>query len=245
LANSGTIFLDEIANLSYEIQISLLRVIQERKLRRVGGVKDIDLDVRIIVASNEKLWEASKRGKFREDLFHRFNEFNITIPPLRDRKEEIIMFAIHFLSFTNKELRKHIRGFSSEVEEIFRNYVWYGNLRELKNVVKRAALLTDGDYIEARSLPFEITNFSKLLFEKTPVTPSQVQFQLTKPQIPESRTMLNETTLKAVSIDAEYEMILEALKQTNFNKSKAARFLHIDRKTLYNKMKQYQQFNNH
>jgi len=245
LANVGTVFLDEIANLSYDIQISLLRVIQERKVRRVGGVKDIDLDVRIIVASNEKLWEASKKGKFREDLFHRFNEFSVNIPPLRERKEDIMIFAKHFLNVTNSELNKTIKGFSSEVEEIFLNYMWYGNLRELKNVTKRAALLTDGDYIEDRALPFEISNFQKLLFEKTPATTSLVKWEVTKPAIPESRTMLNETTLKGVSIDAEYEMILEALKQTNFNKSKAARFLHIDRKTLYNKMEQYQQFNNH
>jgi len=245
LANGGTIFLDEIANLSYDIQISLLRVIQERKLRRVGGVKDIALDVRIIVASNEKLWDASKKGKFREDLFHRFNEFSVTIPPLRERKEDIMMFAHHFLRLTNQELNKNILGFSPEVEEIFKSYVWYGNLRELKNVVKRAVLLTDGDYIRDRSLPFEISNFNKLLFEKTPATPSLLEIQPVKQPIPESRTMLNETTLKGVSIDAEYEMILEALKQTNFNKSKAARFLHIDRKTLYNKMKQYQQLNNH
>jgi two-component system, NtrC family, response regulator HydG len=245
LANGGTIFLDEIANLSYDIQISLLRVIQERRLRRVGGVKDIQLDVRIIVASNEKLWEASKKGKFREDLFHRFNEFSVTIPPLRDRKEDIMMFARHFLEVTNKELNKSILGFSPEVEEIFHSYVWYGNLRELKNVVKRAALLTDGDYIEDRALPFEICNFGKLLFEKVPADASAVQIQPVKAATSESRTMLSETTLKGVSIDAEYEMILEALKQTNFNKSKAARFLHIDRKTLYNKMKQYQQLNNH
>jgi two-component system, NtrC family, response regulator HydG len=245
LANGGTIFLDEIGNLSYDIQISLLRVIQERKLRRVGGVKDIQLDVRIIVASNEKLWEASKKGKFREDLFHRFNEFSVTIPPLRERKEDIMMFARHFLGMTNKELNKSIKGFSPEVEEIFNSYVWYGNLRELKNVIKRAALLTDGDWIEDRALPFEITNFGKLLFEKLPSTPSLIQLQPVKTEVPESRSMLNETTLKGVSIDAEYEMILEALKQTNFNKSKAARFLHIDRKTLYNKMKQYQQLNNH
>jgi two-component system response regulator HydG len=156
-----------------------------------------------------------------------------------------MMFARHFLGMTNKELNKSIKGFSPEVEEIFNSYVWYGNLRELKNVIKRAALLTDGEWIEDRALPFEITNFGKLLFEKLPSTPSIIQMQAVKAEVPESRSMLNETTLKGVSIDAEYEMILEALKQTNFNKSKAARFLHIDRKTLYNKMKQYQQLNNH
>ncbi|HUQ65928.1 MAG TPA: sigma-54 dependent transcriptional regulator [Flavitalea sp.] len=253
LANGGTIFLDEIANLSYDIQVSLLRVVQERRMRRVGGTKDIDLDVRIIIASNEPLWEASKKGKFREDLFHRFNEFSMTIPPLRDRKNDIMIFARHFLNLTNEELNKKVKGFSPEVEEIFQKYIWYGNLRELKNVVKRATLLTDGEYIEDRSLPFEIVNFNKLSFDSTasePVTQvavnavsSNAGSNATAPS--HGRTVLDETTLKAASIDAEYEMIIEALKQANFNKSKAAKLLNIDRKTLYNKMKQYQEFNNH
>jgi two-component system response regulator HydG len=245
LANGGTIFLDEIANLSYDIQVSLLRVVQERRMRRVGGTRDIDLDVRIIIASNEPLWEASKKGKFREDLFHRFNEFSMTIPPLRDRKEDIMVFARHFLQLTNEELNKRIKGFSQEVEDIFRNYVWYGNLRELKNVVKRATLLTDSDYIEDRSLPFEITNFNKLSFETSGEPAASAIVQPSISSITPSRTVLDETTLKAASIDAEYEMIIEALKQANFNKSKAAKLLNIDRKTLYNKMKQYQEFNNH
>lgn len=248
IANGGTIFLDEIANLSYDIQVSLLRVVQERTMRRVGGTKDIELDLRIIIASNEPLWEASKSGKFREDLYHRFNEFSITIPPLRERKEDIMVFATHFLQITNKELNKNVKGFSPEVEEIFRNYVWYGNLRELKNVVKRATLLTDGDYIEDRSLPFEISNFNKLNFESNTEqsnTQSGQGFRTSSIlKFGGSRPSLDETTLKAVSIDAEYEMIVEALKQANFNKSKAAKLLNIDRKTLYNKMKQYQEFNN-
>jgi two-component system response regulator HydG len=251
LANGGTIFLDEIANLSYDIQVSLLRVVQERRMRRVGGTKDIDLDVRIIIASNEPLWESSKRGKFREDLFHRFNEFSMTIPPLRDRKGDIMIFARHFLNLTNEELNKKVKGFSPEVEEIFQKYIWYGNLRELKNVVKRATLLTDGEYIEDRSLPFEIVNFNKLSFETVtepaaaiPVNSSPVMTNSHASPTP-GRTVLDETTLKAASIDAEYEMIIEALKQANFNKSKAAKLLNIDRKTLYNKMKQYQEFNNH
>ncbi len=246
LANGGTIFLDEIANLSYDIQVSLLRVVQERRMRRVGGVKDIDLDVRIIIASNEPLWEASKKGKFREDLFHRFNEFSMTIPPLRERKEDIMVFARHFLALTNEELNKRVKGFSPEVEQIFKNYIWYGNLRELKNVVKRSCLLTDGEYIEDRALPFEISNFSKLSFDNNSEPAATVVHSAPVAAPPVfSRTVLDETTLKAASIDAEYEMIIEALKQANFNKSKAAKLLNIDRKTLYNKMKQYQEFNNH
>src|SRR3954465_10402984 len=151
LANTGTIFLDEVANLSYDIQVSLLRVVQERKMRRVGGTKDIELDVRIIIASNEKLWEATRKGKFREDLYHRFNEFSIDVPPLRERKDDIMTFARHFLAITNLELGKNISDFSPEVENIFRNYIWHGNLRELRNVIKRATLLTDGVEIESNS----------------------------------------------------------------------------------------------
>jgi len=251
LANGGTIFLDEIANLSYDIQISLLRVVQERKMRRVGGVKDIELDVRIIIASNERLWDAVKRGKFREDLYHRFNEFSIDVPPLRQRPDDVMLFANHFLVQTNAELGKNLRRFSNEVETIFRSYVWYGNLRELKNVIKRATLLSDGEEIEPSALPFEISNFSKLQFERQPEP--EVNLPAASMSIPaasfgdagdKQQRSFNDTTLKGASIDAEYEMILKALKKVNFNKSKAAKLLNIDRKTLYNKMKQYQEFNN-
>jgi two-component system, NtrC family, response regulator HydG len=243
-ANGGTIFLDEIANLSYDTQVSLLRVVQERKMRRVGGLKDIELDVRIIIASNERLWDAVRKGKFREDLYHRFNEFSIDIPPLRQRPDDVMLFANHFLLQTNQELGKNLKRFSNEVEHIFRNYVWYGNLRELKNVIKRATLLSDGEEIEPSSLPFEISNFEKLQFDKQPEPASTNTVPTTVNEIAESPRNLSETTLKGASIDAEYEMILKALKKVNFNKSKAAKLLNIDRKTLYNKMKQYQEFNN-
>ena len=247
VANEGTIFLDEIGNLSYDIQVSLLRVVQERKMRRVGGNKDIELDVRIIVASNEKLWDAASNGKFREDLYHRFNEFSIEVPPLRERPQDIMIFANHFLALTNTELGKNVKGFSKEVEDIFVNYVWYGNLRELRNVVKRATLLTDGDYVEVKSLPFEIVNFHKLQFETPMVQSSHLRQQ------PDTLSPLDatptapvavsyENKLKSANLDAEYEVILEALKQANFNKSKAAKLLNIDRKTLYNKMKQFKAF---
>lgn len=255
MANGGTIFLDEIANLSYDIQVSLLRVVQERKMRRVGGLKDIELDVRIIIASNERLWDAVRKGKFREDLYHRFNEFSIDIPPLRQRPDDVLLFANFFLQQTNQELGKHVKRLSPEVEAIFKSYVWYGNLRELKNVIKRATLLTDGEEIEPAALPFEISNFNKLQFDKGPqietVTSSYMPSQPAQPPQPvsvqeeeEPQRSLSETTLKGASIDAEYEMILKALKKVNFNKSKAAKLLNIDRKTLYNKMKQYQEFNN-
>jgi two-component system response regulator HydG len=243
-ANGGTIFLDEISNLSYDTQVSLLRVVQERKMRRVGGLKDIELEVRIIIASNERLWDAVRKGKFREDLYHRFNEFSIDIPPLRQRPDDVMLFANHFLHQTNQELGKNVKRFSAEVEHIFRHYVWYGNLRELKNVIKRATLLSDGEEIEPSSLPFEISNFEKLQFDKLPEPAATNSMPTTVSEISDSPRNLSETTLKGASIDAEYEMILKALKKVNFNKSKAAKLLNIDRKTLYNKMKQYQEFNN-
>lgn len=258
LANGGTVFLDEIGNLSYDIQVSLLRVVQERKMRRVGGNKDIELDIRIIVASNEKLWDLARKGKFREDLYHRFNEFSIVVPPLRERKDDILTFGNHFLKITNKELGKNVKGLSKEVEEIFRNYIWYGNLRELKNVIKRATLLADGSLIEAHTLPFEISNFARLRFDEspdpepetdagarpsfTPPNPAPVYYNESEQR--SSSNSHHELSLKSASIDAEYETIIEALKKSNFNKSKAAKLLNIDRKTLYNKMKQYQEFNN-
>ncbi len=235
LANEGTIFLDEISNLSYDVQVSLLRVVQERKIRRVGGSKDIDIDVRIIIASNERLWDAARAGKFREDLYHRFNEFSIEVPSLRERKQDIMLFARHFLNLTNLELGKDVKGFTRDVEDILNNYIWYGNLRELKNVIKRATLLTDGEYVEVKSLPFEISNFFKLQFDAP---------QGEKKQAPPAGNVVTlENKLKTANLDAEYEVILEALKQSNFNKSRAAKMLNIDRKTLYNKMRQFKEFN--
>jgi len=239
LANEGTIFLDEIANLSYDIQVSLLRVVQERKIRRVGGTKDIELDVRIIIASNENLWDAARNGKFREDLYHRFNEFSITVPSLRERKQDIMVFAKHFLAITNNELGKNVKGFSKEVEDALNNYIWYGNLREMKNVIKRATLLTDGDLVEVRSLPFEISNFYKLQFE----APGAAEKTATPAATAAPANVPFENKLKSANLDAEYEVILDALKQSNFNKSKAAKLLNIDRKTLYNKMRQFKEFN--
>ncbi len=259
IANGGTIFLDEVANLTYDVQVALLRVVQERKMRRIGGTKDIDLDVRIIIASNERLLDSARKGKFREDLYHRFNEFSIEVPPLRERKYDLLIFAKHFLKLTNDELNKNIRGFTPEVEAIFKTYVWPGNLRELKNVVKRATLLCDTDYIMPTVLPFEITNFAKLQFGETveegssvvqtkqneaPATSVENTYIAPAPEPVFTKQLeINEHSLKGASIDAEYEMIVEALRKANYNKSKAAKILNVDRKTLYNKMKQYKQFN--
>src|SRR5690606_36426670 len=162
MANGGTLFLDEVGNLSYEIQASLLRTVQERKVKRIGSTKEIELDVRLIVATNENLVEAISKGRFREDLYHRFNEFGIYLTPLRERGKDILIFTQYFLDLANQELNKDVKGFSKEVEECFLTYSWPGNVRELKNVVRRAVLLTEGDYVAEKALPLEISTYIKL-----------------------------------------------------------------------------------
>ena len=224
LANGGTLFLDEVANLSYEVQTSLLRVVQERKVKRIGGTKEIPLDVRILVASNENLSEAHHKGKFREDLFHRFNEFNLSVPALRQRQEDIMVFANHYLSVANSELGKNISGFSKEAEECFLKYSWPGNVRELKNVVKRAALVAGGAQITLFELPEEIKH-SETFSLNTGFTAA--------------KSANGSPDLKQSAHEAEYQVILDVLKKVNYNKTKAAKLLNIDRKTLYNKMKAF------
>src|SRR5580704_15147672 len=234
LANGGTLFLDEVANLSVEIQAALLRVIQERKFKRVGGVKEMDLDIRIIVASNENLQEAYRKGRFREDLFHRFNEFSIVLPAFRHRREDLPLFADFFLARANRELGKEVEGFEPEVMQIFMSYSWPGNLREFRNVIRRAALLTSSGRVNARVLPAEIVDTNGYGKSFIPL-PEQPVVTATHHQI-----VHKETDLKNAAAQAEYDTIMNVLKQVNYNKSRAAEILKIDRKTLYNKIKSYQ-----
>lgn len=151
-ADGGTIFLDEVGNLNYDIQVLLLRALQEKRIKPVGGTVDKQVDIRVISATNENLEEAVNRGEFREDLYHRLNEFTLTIPPLRERKADIPLFLNLFLDQANSELGKDVIGFARDVEELLIHYRWSGNLREMKNMVKRACLLTQGDYIERSAL---------------------------------------------------------------------------------------------
>jgi two-component system response regulator HydG len=237
LANGGTLFLDEVGNLSTEIQAALLRVIQERKFKRVGGTREMETDVRIIVASNENLQDSYRRGKFREDLFHRFNEFSIVLPPFRNRKEDIPLFAEFFLARSNRELNKTVDGFEPEVMQIFLDYPWPGNLREFRNVIRRAALLTSSGLINSRVLPTEIVDSNDFTQSYTSSSQPQETHMAPAHHHPIAH---RETDLKNAAAQAEYDTIMNVLKQVNYNKSRAAEILKIDRKTLYNKIKSYQ-----
>jgi two-component system response regulator HydG len=237
MANDGTLFLDEVSNLSYEIQASLLRVIQERKFKRVGGTKEMSLNIRIIVASNENLQDAYRKGKFREDLYHRFNEFCIHLPPLRQRKEDIPLFASFFLKKTCTELDKEIKGFSPDVLEMFANYTWPGNLREYRNVIRRSVLLCNDEVITANLLPAEIIlQFANKEYKGE----GSIYNENKHAELSISAPVKKDVYLKDTAAKAEYEEIMRVLKEVNFNKTKAAIILNVDRKTLYNKIKNYE-----
>lgn len=208
-ANGGTIFLDEIGNLSYEVQIQLLRALQERKIRPVGSNKEISVDVRLVSATNENLEQAIEKGMFREDLYHRINEFTLRMPQLKDRREDILLFANFFLDQANREMDKQLTGFDDKASRALLEYPWPGNLRQMKNMVRRATLLAQGKFIT-------IDELSELK-ESAPA--------------PIGIPLRNE--------EAEKHQIIEALRQTGNNKSRAAQLLGIDRKTLYNKLKLY------
>lgn len=156
-AQGGTIFLDEIGNLTYEVQVQLLRALQERKVKPIGSNQEIAINVRLISATNENLRQAIEKGDFREDLYHRINEFTIRIPDLKERKEDLLLFANHFLDLANSELQKDIIGFDNDTMQLFQSYSWPGNLRQMKNVIKYATLLATGRYITRKELPEELT----------------------------------------------------------------------------------------
>ncbi|MGQ3678510.1 sigma-54-dependent transcriptional regulator [Tenacibaculum discolor] len=210
-ANGGTLFLDEVGNLNYESQVQLLRALQERKIKPVGSSKEIMVDIRLITATNEDLLLAVEKGNFREDLYHRLNEFSIKVPSLKDRKDDLILYADFFLEKANKQLNKSIAGFSQEVLALFQQYNWPGNLRELSNVIKRATLLSQTEIIEKEVLPEELKN-------------TEDQYSLP-----------NDFSTK----ENEKKLIIRALHEAGNNKTKAAKLLNITRKTLYNKLKEY------
>ena len=208
-ANGGTLFLDEVGNLSYDVQVQLLRALQERRIRPVGSTQEIEVDIRLVCATNENLPLAIERGEFREDLYHRINEFTLRMPALHERGRDILLFADFFLQQANEELERHIMGFEPKAVEAMMNYNWPGNLREMKNLVRRATLLAQDDIIRLADLG------------------------------PSLQTPAATTGLQLHNEDSEKQRILQALEATGGNKSKAAQLLGVDRKTLYNKLKLY------
>ena len=210
-AQGGTIFLDEIGNLTYEVQVQLLRALQERKVKPIGSNQEIAINVRLISATNENLRQAIEKGDFREDLYHRINEFTIRIPDLKERKEDLLLFANHFLDLANSELQKDIIGFDNDTMQLFQSYSWPGNLRQMKNVIKYATLLATGRYITRKELPEELTE-----------------------------NLSSHTNIQLKNVEHERDLIRKALQECGNNKSRAAQLLGIDRKTLYNKLKIYQ-----
>jgi two-component system response regulator HydG len=213
-AKGGTVFLDEVGNLPYEVQMQLLRALQEQKVRPVGSATDIHVDVRILAATNENLEQAIEEGRFRQDLFHRINEFAIEVPPLRDRLEDFDELTAFFIRQANEELGKNVKGISDDALRRMKEQRWNGNLRELRNVVRRCVLFAESENIELDDLPV----FSP----------------------PNKKTLI--TTVEddwALRPEHEKEQIEAALQKARGNKTVAAKLLQIDRKTLYNKMHLY------
>ena len=209
LANGGTLFLDEVGNLSYDVQVQLLRALQERRIRPVGGDREVAVDIRLVCATNENLGQAVAEGRFREDLYHRINEFTIYMPQLKERGNDLFLFADLFVTHANEELQRSVEGFDAAAAEMLVSHAWPGNLRELNNVVKRAVLLTRGRLITAAEL-------------------SQAM-----------GPVCQQPSLALRSDDDERTRIVAALQQAGGNKSKAARLLGVDRKTLYNKIEKF------
>ena len=210
-ANGGTVFLDEVGNLPYEVQKQLLRALQEQKVRPVGSAQDINVDVRIIAATNEDLERAIEEGRFRQDLYHRINEFSIEVPPLRERLEDLEEFAYHFLAQANDELGKDVKHISKEALDKLKEHRWDGNLRELRNVIRRATLFAENQEIVADNLPILSSRMHKS----------------------------EEVEDLALQPGDEKSQIIAVLKKARGNKTVAAKLLQIDRKTLYNKMHLY------
>lgn len=217
-ADGGTLFLDEIGNLSYDVQIKLLRALQERIIVPIGGTQQVKVNVRLIAATNEDLISSAAAGDFREDLYHRLNEFKIEVPALRKRGEDLPIFIQHFVDKANQELDRNVRELSKEVMDVFQKYDWPGNLRELNNVIKRLVLLSKEEVATLSALPPEMITAMEDQQKPAPGAGSD---------------------LKALQETHEKEMIEKVLQEVRYNKSKAAKLLNIDRKTLYYKIEKY------
>jgi two-component system response regulator AtoC len=218
-ADEGTIFLDEIGELPAQLQVKLLRVLQEGEIRRVGEPKSIQIDVRIIAATVKDLVREVNEGRFRDDLFYRLNVLHLSIPPLRERKEDIPLLVQHFINKHNETLNKHVNGIDSKALESLINYKWSGNVRELENTIERAVVLVDGERIEFDNLPSEVQDFQN--------------------DIPMVPLVEEEYSIKKTSRMLEIGLIRKALRKTKGNHTQAARLLEISHRALLYKMKDY------
>jgi DNA-binding NtrC family response regulator len=225
VAQGGTLFLDEISNMPLSSQAKLLRVLQEKKVYRVGGTKPISINVRLLVATNQDLYELTESGSFRRDLFYRLNEFSIVVPPLRERKEDIPYLAKRFLDLANIELKKSVKGFSELSLNAMFSYPWPGNVRQLRSTIRRAALLAD-ETITEKHLDLKRVPVPGLAF--TPKVDGTPWKGLSLREIVDQSTTA-----------VEREVLTQVLRTTGGNKAKAARLLKIDYKTIHGKIKQY------
>jgi len=221
-ADKGTIFLDEIGDMSLATQAKILRILQEKEFERVGSTQTLKVDVRIIAATNKDLFRAVKEGSFREDLFYRINVVSLNLPPLREKREDIPLLFEHFMKRFSCEFNKNIKHISLEAMELLMKYPWPGNIRELENVLKRAIVLAEGDIITNKDLPF----YLQCLDTEIKLDTESVDF---------SKSLLE--TVKEIVDDVEKQIILKALKKTNWNRTETAKILKISRKSLFNKMK--------
>jgi len=218
-ADEGTIFLDEIGELPAQLQVKLLRALQDGEIRRVGESKSIQINVRIVAATVKDLAREVNEGRFRDDLFYRLNVLHLSIPPLRERKEDIPLLVQHFINKHNQSLNKNVKEVDSKALELLMNYKWSGNVRELENTIERAVVLTDGEKIELDHLPFEIQNFQN----EVPMVPMAEE----------------EYSIKKGSRMLELGLIRKALKKTKGNHTQAARLLEISHRALLYKIKDY------
>ncbi|MFZ5928536.1 MAG: sigma-54 interaction domain-containing protein [Acidobacteriota bacterium] len=223
LADKGTLFLDEIGEIPLTLQAKLLRVLEEQSFRRLGGLRDINLDLRVVAATNKNLREAVKEGAFRQDLYFRLNVIHITIPPLRERPEDIAALANFFVQHYNRKFKRQMDGISPEAMRLLLAHDWPGNVRELRNAIERAMILEDSSYITPQSLPKSISRIDS--------SPAPQPFQAAMPPLTDSGLGLEEN---------ERRLILAALEKTGGNQTQAARLLQITRDTLRYKMKKFQ-----
>ncbi|MCL4557207.1 MAG: sigma-54 dependent transcriptional regulator [Deltaproteobacteria bacterium] len=215
-ADTGTMFLDEIGDMPFNLQVKLLRAIEESRISRIGDIRSTAVDIRLIAATSKVLPEEVKKGTFRDDLFYRLNVFNIKLPPLRERREDIPLLSVHFMKKNAVNLAKPIKGFEDGVMDMFMGYPWYGNIRELENVIERACIMTEGELITAESIPDSIKT------KKESGSPAAEGLSIRRAQA-----------------GLEAELIKKALQETGGNKTRASQILEISLRALMYKLKEY------